>query len=145
METRKFTDLEVTELIAATHLWIGMEVGLFTAPFTPNPNSVIGDLTEASFAGYARVALTPATGPVNPLSAGISAADFPRAIFTNTDPLYNGVAYGWFIADAATHLILYAAASFANPRPITGAGASVSVVLQGQLDPETVQFGELEQ
>jgi hypothetical protein len=145
METRAFTDIMVAAAIAVGEAWDGMEVGLFGAPFTPNPESVLADLTEMAFTGYARVALTPATGPVNPESAGTSAADWPRAIFTNTDALFNGVAYGWFIADVATHNILYAAASFPTPIPITGAGASVSVVMQGQLDPESAMFNEVSQ
>lgn len=145
MEMRRFTDRMVTAAIVAANSWDGLEVGLFVGPFTPNPESAIGDLTEATFTGYARFALTPATGPVNPESAGISAADWPRAIFTNTDALYSGVAYGWFIADVATHGKLFAAASFPSPIPITGAGASVSVLLQGVLDPETSMFNELSQ
>lgn len=46
------------------------EIGLFTNAFDPSPDTVVGDLTEATFAGYAVVASTVWAAPGNVGSVG---------------------------------------------------------------------------
>ena len=133
----------VAELLAALSarpaaaLLVTPFVHLFTAGPAPiTPDSVPGDFTEATFAGYAAVALTlPLLGPINADSNDLGVhneADFlGGAVVAPGETIL-----GYWIDEAATAgTILYAAETFDTPIPITSAGdyVSLDVVFPGQL------------
>jgi len=102
---------------------------LFTAPMTVNQGRVIGDFTEATFTGYAGVALTGATWPSATLTGPVATSTYGANVtFTRTSSGAPQLIYGWFLTDAAKTL-LYACALFASgPFAMVNAGDSITVV-----------------
>jgi hypothetical protein len=112
-------------------------VHLFTAGPNPiTPTSVPGDFTEATFDGYAPVALElPLLGPINADAndRGVhNEADFVGG--TVVTPGENILGY-WIDDNATTPTKLYAAEQFADPVPIVNDGdyISLDVVFPGRL------------
>lgn len=111
---------------------------LYTASSAPiSPQSTVSQFTEASFAGYAPVVMSPLIGPINlPSGEGMGVhveADF---LCTSTaTPGYNII--GYWVDNGAT--VLYAAESFASPIPIVFLGDFVSLdVIFGVDNPVNV-------
>jgi len=75
---------------------VGSNVRLFDNDFTPDTDTVIGDLVEASFVLYAMQPLVPIP-PVIWVSPFASAV-FTPVMFTNGDVVDHDV-YGWYITD----------------------------------------------
>jgi len=120
---------------ADTSTFTGMLVGLISEPFTPTPQLELGDITEADFGGYARIALSggvlnvstdPLTGDniltIVPPAGGwywetTSTANLPQTI------------YGWFILSDDT-VTLFGTDVLADTTTLTASGESVGL---GQL------------
>lgn len=106
----------------------GQHIHLFMNDFTPNINTVLGDLTEANFTGYA------AANSANYGAAAINAAGQPvmhtgALNFTAADPLtVTAVVYGWYATNIDNDTLLYAE-RFAAPVPVVYPGQQVTVVL----------------
>jgi hypothetical protein len=121
----------------------GLEVGLYKAAVDPHPTTVLTDLSEADFTGYARVVLGAWTTPGRDEGADIYATVQPEATFAATDAVSPQHVYGCFLADAATHNILYAVIPFAEAVPMLQADDTVTVVLKALYDPETELVAEV--
>lgn len=100
-----FVDAGKCQLIGflAAENWLGgLNFGLYVNPFSPVHNSLLSDLTEASWAGYARVnvpwsdIIVPLTCADSLDSAFNSVWNFgPPISFTNTSGV-SQTFYGWF-------------------------------------------------
>ncbi len=145
MNTLVYTNAVIAKMLAAGGPLLGLEMGLYKTAVAPAPGTILTNLTEPTWTGYARVALGAPVGPTNPQSETVSAAQYALGTFTSTDVTANDQIYGAFIADVATHMVLYAVLPFASPVPITGSGASLSVAVQARLDPTIDIFATVEQ
>jgi hypothetical protein len=77
---------------------------LFTNNITPGKNTVIGDLTEATQAGYSPITLTGTNWTVG-TSGGVSSASYPQQIFTFTAI---ATVYGYYVTTSeATPQLLW--------------------------------------
>jgi hypothetical protein len=111
-----------------TNVVDGGECGLFQNDYTPNADTVIADLTECTFTGYARVTLTTFTAPY--LTAeGKGAIQSPLANFNTASPFTVGqLAYGYFVEDVDGDLLL--AGRFPAPIPMASLGDHIAVLLE---------------
>lgn len=107
----------------------GGTLRLFTAPTTVSQTRVIGDFTEATFPGYAGVALTPATWAAAADSAHVASSLYGATVtFTRSSTGAAQTVYGWYLTDAG-NTKLYACALFASgPYTVTNNGDAISVV-----------------
>jgi hypothetical protein len=83
-------------------------------------NTVIGDLTEATFAGYAAIALPAFSAPVHLASNGqglVASINFVGGAIVAPGQ----VAYGYYLTDT-TNAILYWLETFAEPVPFASVG-----------------------
>lgn len=121
--------LEALSARPAAALLVTPFVHLYTASTAnPSPNSVPGDFTEATFVGYAPVALAlPLGGPLtlNASYEGVTnQANFiAGAVVT---PGENILGY-WIDDNATTPTVLYAAEAFSSQIPITNPGDFISL------------------
>jgi hypothetical protein len=101
---------------------------LFTAPTSVSHSTLFAAMTEATFTGYASVALTGATWASAAVSAHVASAAYGAGItFTRTAPGAPQTIYGWYLTDAA-NTKLYACALFASgPYIMANAGDSITV------------------
>lgn len=92
----------------------GAYLGLFISP-TPilTPASVMADIAEATYTGYARQALVWGSPYIS--AAGPEALDATGLIFQPTDAVTPNTALGMFLADAATVGNLIASVRFPPP------------------------------
>lgn len=92
----------------------GAKIGLFKANVTLQPSTVLADLSEADFTGYARsAAITWGTPGVSSDKTPMVAGD--AKVFTAGNPItVPNQIYGYFVCDAAGTGLLYAE-KFANP------------------------------
>ena len=112
----------------AAALWTTPNVHLFTNAVNPNSRTVLGDLTEATFAGYATVALPALAGPVHvqPDSEALL-AEVNFIAGSVVSPGEN--IHGFFITDT-TNAILYAAEAFDDPVSISASEDFLSILIQ---------------
>jgi hypothetical protein len=116
-------------------------VGLYTAIVgTPNAERVLGDLTEATFTGYARQAMASWTDPFNK-GNGQVAMNGAAHHFTPTDAVTPNTILGWFIASAVAGGTLLAIESLDSPVPLANADHTLSILPQFAVTP-TASFGE---
>lgn len=96
VDAQKIKDLEaiVADLNAGDYT-----VGLYKAAITPTHATVIGDITECNFTGYARIAL--AGGAVAGAVDGSyrATATFTEVTFTMGTPGTTNSIYGYFVID----------------------------------------------
>jgi len=78
----------------------GIDICLFTNPYTVVDGVILGDLTEAGFAGYSRVTLNNFSLPPT-VTADVAATVNNLALFTNLD-VVNADIYGYFVIDHTT-------------------------------------------
>jgi hypothetical protein len=116
-------------------------VGLYQGIAPPaGPESVMANLTEATYTGYARQALTPWTSPYN-ASVGFVTIDGPALHFTPADGVVPNTILGWFIASAAVGGTLLAIEPLATPAPLIDADSTLSIMPRFAIDP-TASFGD---
>jgi hypothetical protein len=102
---------------------------LFTAPTSVSQPNVLGDFTEATFAGYSPPTLIGPTWAVATLTAHVASSTYGANVtFTRSTTGAPQSIFGWFLTDAAKTK-LYACALFASgPFTVTNAGDSITVV-----------------
>lgn len=114
---------------------------LFTASTAnPSPNSVPGDFTEATFSGYAGVAITlPLIGPINltPSVVGAHGEGNFTADAGITPPGQNILGY-YVVDDNAAPTKVYLSELFASPIAIVNPGDSISLDVLFGIDENTL-------
>lgn len=75
-----------------------LELHLYKANVDPTDNTVIGDLTEATEAGYSSITLTGASWTVS-TSSGISTAEYAEQTFTITEA---ATYYGYYVTQTSS-------------------------------------------
>lgn len=114
-------------------------VHLFTSGPNPiTPDSVPGDFVEATFTGYAPIALTlPLLGPINVDSNDIGVHNEADFLAGAVVPPGENIAGYWIDEAAAAGTTLYAAEDFLTPIPIASPGDYISLDV---VFPGTLQF-----
>lgn len=94
-------EVKILERVFAT----GATLRLYTNDLTPDEDTVIGDLTEATEAGYSAISL-PAFGagggPTIATASGTTTARWPQTSFTMTEA---GTWYGYYVTDLSGNLL----------------------------------------
>lgn len=109
--------------------------GLYTARAVPiTPTILIADLTQATYTGYARQAITPWTSAYLS-STGLIIIDGPGLHFVPTDAVTPNTIMGWFIASLAAGGILLAIEELATPVPLLTADSTLTIVPRYGHDP----------
>lgn len=104
----------------------GGSMGLFQNDITPNESTVIGDLTVATFTGYAPVTLTTYALPYL-IGNNQAAVNSPLASFRPASPFTVGnQVYGFFVLD--TDGALLACGRFDDPVSMTDAGDFLELI-----------------
>jgi len=113
----------VTVALSGSH-----KVALFKNDYTPTSNTVIGDLEEADFTGYAAVTNS---GWLAAAWATQGAAyqymDTP-AIFQPTGTTVSNVIYGWYFYATGTPNVYILGERFASPIPMNDPGDQIMVI-----------------
>lgn len=84
----------------------GAKVMLASAPIVPDQMSAVGDLTAASFTGYAPVAVAAWTAPYVD-SLGTVRLDGGDILFQPTDAVAPNTIYAWALTDTTGAILLY--------------------------------------
>jgi len=112
---------------AATPIGAGY-LRLYTSPTAGvSKATVIGSLVEASFTGYAAIALSSATWAAATVAAHVAGSQYTAQTFTCTGAGATQQIYGWAITDAGKTKLYVICPFAAGPYPITSAGDSVTV------------------
>lgn len=106
---------------------------LVAAPFTPGPGLVPGDLTPATFTGYAEQAAL-VMGGAYVAADGTYRMGPPSVQFEATDGVTPNVIYGWAVLNTAKTGVEYAGL-LDNPVSIQAAGDGIVI------DPELILPG----
>jgi hypothetical protein len=112
---------------------VANKIMLSKAPFTPNPGTVVGDVVEADFDGYAAIAVASGSMPVaaDPatgdelLSIKVPAGGF-RWQTTGTTHLPETI-YGFLLVDTTKATVL-ASALLPAPVTLTASGQEITIV-----------------
>ncbi len=94
----------------------GASLCLFRNNLTPDANTVLGDLTEANFSGYARQTLS--AWPNSALSGAIARTTHPDKTFLHSGGGVDNDIYGYYVLDSGGGL-LYADRNATGPVSIT--------------------------
>ncbi len=105
----------------------GGKIGLFTNNFTPTPDTKLADLVEATFTGYAQVAIGTLSSPYIDPASNQEVIDGANATFIAAAGMTPTVIYGAFIVDTAGTALL-GVEKFAAPVNLTEAGQGISYV-----------------
>jgi hypothetical protein len=123
----KFTQIELKNLLAALKAAAApldaLLVGLVAAPFTPGTGLVFGDLTLATFDGYAPSAAV-VWSPAHNGTGGSAEIIGDTKSFVCSGATTPNVVYGYLLYTGTT---LVACDTFDTPVPIQGSGDYVSV------------------
>jgi len=109
-------------------------VHLYANDVTPTPATVLADLTEANFTGYADVDVTPNAAGENP--DGWGQVDIPEAHFEATGAAIPNNVFGYYLTDT-TNLVLLAAGHFDVPVVFDETGDALNLVSNLQLRSDT--------
>lgn len=90
---------------------------LFQNDITPGINTVIGDLVEADFTGYAPVEILLADMAIIRSDVMGNAYDIclANALFHQGNTTINNIVYGWYLEHATPGALLFMAKRFENP------------------------------
>jgi hypothetical protein len=117
----------------------GAYVGLITNTPALTPNSVIGDMQEPTYTGYARQAIGAPTGPYQDQDGSWDLI-FATLAFQMANATTPTNVTGWFIADALTAGNLLAAELFPTPIDLTTTDNVVPIAPTVELPP-TADYG----
>ncbi len=111
------------------------ELRLFANNIVIDEDTVLGDLTECAFAGYAAVPLVSSTwlDPITDTGRALSKYDTAAQQWTNSDSSAAGV-YGYYVVDTDSGTLLWAE-NFTSP---------ISVAVGGTLEVWPVLTGKSE-
>lgn len=132
-------DLLVAKLNALPTWWVDnmtdLRVMLFTNDIEVDPTTVFGDLTEAVFAGYARVAIAPGSwGLPAVVGTVVQITHDNVATFTNTGAAVD--VYGYAVVDEAGDVLQWAE-TFDVPETVATGG---SLSIQPRLKERSAEF-----
>lgn len=117
----------LTELVAATNPWNGALISLFKNDIVPDAASLLADLTEADFSGYAAsAAVTWGTPHFLPDGTAVVAGDAKTFVTASPAPVLNTV-FGWYATDGAGTTLLFAR-RLDTPIVLTGPNQQVAVL-----------------
>jgi hypothetical protein len=117
----------LAELTATGNLYDGAKLMLIKSDFVIQPETVLADLDEADFHGYARSAAITWSAPfVSPTNTPVVAGDLKSFVATATFANPNSI-FGWAMVDGGGTTLLVAR-HFETPVIITAAGQAVQVV-----------------
>lgn len=103
---------------------------LYTNNATPHVGTVLADLTEAIWAGYAPVTLTAGSGWIYGVSSHVGSAIAPPIGFTNGEA-FTVNPYGYFITNPGGGLLLAAGRFDTAPSPIAAGGTLQIIPIHG--------------
>ena len=104
-----------------------LKLKLFTTDVTPDDDTVLVDLTEASGNGYAAKTLTGASWAIS-TSVGVTTASYAEQTFTFTGALGN--VYGYFITNGAGDELLWCERFTDAPYDIVNNGDEINVTVK---------------
>lgn len=118
---------------------------LIQAAFAPTPQTTFGQLTEATYSGYARVTnlawgvpVLQANGTYSQLSA------LSTFLAVGASNFVGNVIWGWALIDTANPPNLLFSEAFAQPVPIAVPGDGFGLVLQNNVGPgNPASFGNV--
>lgn len=110
------------------------KIGAFTNNITPNAFTVLADLTECTFTGYAEGDGTPWGTALDSADGSLSSLS-PVVQFTASGTPTPEVISGIFLTDGATPPKLLAAAALPQPVPINTAGDGLALVIRSVEGP----------
>jgi len=116
----------LTELIDTGNLLDATTLILFQNDIVPTPATVMSDLTEATFTGYAAAAAIVWGTPYLDVT-GIALVTAASHEFVSTGSTIGNIIYGWALTNAAK-TDLKKAARFTTPIGISATGEGVTVV-----------------
>jgi hypothetical protein len=98
---------QLTELIAATNLYVGGKLHLFKTPVAFTPNMDVSAFTEADFTGYAVSSTVVFTAPfISPLGIPTITGGLKQFVVDAMPTIFNTI-YGWYLTDAAGTVLLF--------------------------------------
>lgn len=122
-QMRKWVDVLVADQLE------GGTLRLFTNDYTPTPQTVVGDLTEATFGGYGNIVLTGWNAAAND-GAGGGVAISPLAVFSASGVAPAELIYGFYILGQGAGNPLVLAGRFASaPIPMGAAGDALPMIV----------------
>jgi hypothetical protein len=120
---------------------LSLQYGLFTNDFTPARASVIGNVTEATGSGYARVTKAGTAWGSATVATPSIATTTTRASFIWSGVPAAATMYGYFIRTTAG--VLVGAERFATPFVVTQAGSRIDLTCKFKLwDEKDINSGE---
>ena len=116
----------LTSLVTTPGVLFHPDVHLYQNNIVPNRSTLIGDLTEADFTGYAKVTAMVWGTPYYDVDG--SALCFGTShSFVATDAVAPNTIYGYYLTDSADAVLL-ATYPLASPVGIPGAGSGITVL-----------------
>ena len=98
---------QLTELIAATNLYVGGILHLFKTPVAFSPPMDLTAFTEADFSGYAPSSTVVFTAPfVAPGGVPTITGGLKQFLMSSTPSVTNTV-YGWYLTNASETVLLF--------------------------------------
>jgi hypothetical protein len=125
--------------VAASGAWVTTpKIGLYQNATALPPTLTFADLTEASFHGYARQAVT-WLASVNQPDGSVRMTAAVNLEFTGDDSISGSQnIYGWFACHGADSVpVVFAVAPFDTPVTIAASGDSVVVTAEIEMPPIT--------
>jgi hypothetical protein len=115
----QFNYSTLTDMVAAGGVLTGLQIGLFTNDLAPSNLTLLSDLTEASFDGYARQNIT--WDSIFRGQSGAYHVNSQLVQFASTDSTNPQICYGYFV--------------------VTGTG-STATLLFTEMFAESITFGQ---
>jgi len=127
-------ELDLVTGKSSTPYWKDAKIHVFTNNHTPDRADVLGTYTEATFAGYAAIALTAGTWPsASQASHQASAVYGATLTWTRSTTGTAQVCYGIYATDNGGTVLLGAALFDSGPYTVTNSGDQISETITLQL------------
>lgn len=110
----------------------GGNIRLFQNDLDPTPSTVLGDLTEATYTGYAMIAVAAWNAGYTEPTTGRGTIVTPLAQFQPTGSAVTNLIYGWYYTDADGDLVCCGRLSGA-PIAMAGVGDAIPLFVKLQL------------
>ncbi len=108
-----------------------LKLKIFTNNITPDDDTVVGDLTEATADGYAAISLAKADWTIETDVGGVTTAEQPQKTFTFTGASTN---YGYYITDVAGTGLLWVEKFTDAPHTIPSGGGTEKITVKIEAD-----------
>ncbi|MFZ7134348.1 MAG: hypothetical protein ACOWWR_18535 [Eubacteriales bacterium] len=108
-----------------------LKLHIFTNDIVPDEDTVIGDLTEATAAGYAAITLTGTSFTIETDGSNNTTATYAEQTFTFTEASIN---YGYYITDSAGTGLLWVERFSDAPHSIPSGGGTEKITLSLGVD-----------